>query len=1321
MDPPHQQNDTNSYVRELDAIVLPLSCLSLQADSTVHIQGKCESVPASMLVDTGSSVTLLSTNFARTLSKHAVELSLSPVSTVLKAVNNSAVPVMGGSVVLLSAGNLTVRHKVIVADIAPDVLIGIDFLKAHGCNIDFGRNMLQAGGEDVPLKPAHNANPVVCRVHLAHPVTVPAYSQVFVPAQLRTNDDVALPCSAGFVSPSEKFISKFSTAMSSVVACPDSAGRVWIRLQNMLPQTTTIPKNYEIADFDSDIIIDEDDSGTDSLSSANMPAQEHSCNATHQSSDLPASPDDLFNLRHLDTHAKSAVSAVLNKNADVISQEQFDLGRTDVATHSIRTSTEYPKRQPPRRIPLHQREEVKQHIEQLLDHDIISPSVSPWAAPIVVVRKPDGSIRLCIDYRQLNSVTEKDAFPLPRVDDAIDAMAGARYFSTLDLAAGYWQVELDEAAKAKSAFVTPFGLYEWKRMPFGLCNAPATFQRLMNRVLGDLVPNICLVYLDDIIVFSSSIEEHMSRLQLVFSRLRQAGLKIKPKKCSLLQPSVTYLGFTFSAHGVAPDKSKFSVIEDWSTPSSLKEVRSFVGFASYYRRFVPHFSEIVEPLNRLSQKNAVFNWTDECEQAFIELKSRLTKSPVLAYPDPEQHFILDTDASDIAMGAVLAQKNSHGDEVAIAFASKALTRSQRNMGSTRKELLAAVTFTAHFRHYLLGDQFTLRTDHKALLWLHSFREADGLLARWIERLAVFNYTAVHRPGKQHANADALSRLHHATLPRDESVSVPDQDECESTVHINQISTCPAEENPTKTSPEVSLPNWCESFTVEDLRNAQLKDSDVSTMIGWQEAFLDRPLRSDSAMHGASIQLIRLWSQWKRLRLVDGVLYRVYHPEHSNIPHLQFVVPQSLQPQMLKSVHADVSGSHLGMERTLDTLRKRCYWPFMSSAVRDFCKSCDVCESRKTPVPTAKAPLVQDRPSFPLEKVAIDIMGPLPTTPSGNRYLVVICDYFTKWPEAFPVPDIKAETVAHVLVDGFFCRYGTPYQLHSDRGAQFESKLFQQICELLDIRKSRTTAYRPQSDGLVERMNRTLEQMLSAHVNEHQTNWDRHLQRCLLAYRSSVHSSTKETPAMLMLGHEIHLPVDIMFHAATSEQSSVNTYVISLKNNLQRAFCHAREADAAAQRRQKSYYDKHAKEPKFKPGDYVRLHSPAVKPGTTPKFHRPWRGPYIVLEQIDDVVLRIADKAGTTQTVHVDRLKPWTGPIVTSDVNDSVQPDSVPATENFEYTPAVDYEWDGQQVPVVPAAPVPAPVPVAVPAPVPVVHHYNLRNRLNIQPPQRYAD
>lgn len=450
------------------------------------------------------------------------------------------------------------------------------------------------------------------------------------------------------------------------------------------------------------------------------------------------------------------IEKLLSDYQDVFSQGDHDIGRTDKVTHGIHTTCPAPIRQRPRRSPIGQREEVEKQIQDMLDRGIIKPSASPWSSPVVLVSKKDGSKRFCVDYRALNKHTVKDSFPLPRIDESLDYLAGAKYFCTLDLAAGYWQVPLDEDAKLKSAFVVPGGLFQFEVMPFGLCNAPSTFERLMEAIFRGLQWKTLLIYLDDVIVFGSTVEEVIERLEAVLVRLRDAKLKLKPKKCHLFQTEVLYLGHVVSSNGISTDPAKTDSVRNWPTPTNPTDIRSFLGLASYYRRFVKKFSDVVKPLTALTQKNQPFVWTPECETAFQTMKERLTTSPILAYPQIGVPFVLDTDASNYGIGAVLSQEKE-GKEVVVAYASRTLSKVEQNYCVTRRELLAIVVFLKHFRHYLYGHDVLVRTDHGALRWLMNFKNPEGQVARWLEVISQYRLTLEHRPGRVHSNADGLSR------------------------------------------------------------------------------------------------------------------------------------------------------------------------------------------------------------------------------------------------------------------------------------------------------------------------------------------------------------------------------------------------------------------------------------------------------------------------------------------------------------------------------------------------------------------------------------
>ena len=445
---------------------------------------------------------------------------------------------------------------------------------------------------------------------------------------------------------------------------------------------------------------------------------------------------------------------------NIFSSSSEDIGQTHLAYHNINTTTEVPIRQRAYRTSPAMRVEIQSQVDDLLRRGVIEESYSPWASPIVMVKKKDNTFRFCVDYRALNAVTIRDSHPIPRQDDSIDALSSSTYFSVMDLSSGYWQIPLNPDDKEKTAFTTGTGLYHFNVMPFGLVNAPMTFQRLMEAVLHGLHWSTCLIYLDDCIVLGKTFDDHLRNLEDVFQRFREAGLKLKPSKCQFFRKEVTYLGFTINTGGVLPDPSNTEKVASWPRPHSPTEVRSFIGLASFYRRFIRNFSKIAAPLTNLTHKGAKFNWTEECDNAFDTLKQALVNPPLLAYPDFTKEFILSTDASLTAIGAVLSQVQE-GTERVVAYFSQMLTTAQQKWSTYDRELWAIVASVRHFRHYLRGQEFSIFTDHQPLLGYRKVPIQDdvsGRRARWIVELNAYQFHIKHRKGHQNSNADALSRM-----------------------------------------------------------------------------------------------------------------------------------------------------------------------------------------------------------------------------------------------------------------------------------------------------------------------------------------------------------------------------------------------------------------------------------------------------------------------------------------------------------------------------------------------------------------------------------
>ena len=861
---------------------------------------------------------------------------------------------------------------------------------------------------------------------------------------------------------------------------------------------------------------------------------------------------------------RSKLKNLLLEFSDVFDEH---LRHTTVLTHEINTGNSAPIKQHPRRIPFAHREESERQIIDMLEKGVIRESTSPWSSPIILVKKNDGEMRFCIDYRKLNSVTVGHAHPLPRVDDILDSLGNAQYFSTLDLKSAYWQISVDEKDRHKTAFVTQRGLFEFNRMPFGLVNAPTTFQRAMDLVLSGLCYVICLCYLDDVIVFGRDFEEHCTRLKTVLERLRLHGLRVKPEKCTIAARQVSFLGHVVSDSGIMPDPAKIKAVNNIPSPRNIKDVRSFLGLAGYYRKFIPSFSSIAAPLLHLTQKAASFMWTDACEQAFQRLKQLLCSAPILAYPDFGKDFVLQTDASDYGVGAVLSQLDDSGHEKVIAYASKALTPREQKYSTTEKEALAVVFGTAHFRVYLLGRHFKLITDHNALRWLHTM-EAKGRLARWIMDSQEFDFSVVHRAGRIHNNADALSRLVQPKLPDGTTSTQHEQNPIfVSTIRVKLSSGRTAvvklesskplivdpdgnlvdvHDHPGATCTSPQKVNQIDAITLNptmNLRDSQRADPQLAYIIDLKTRKLPKP-NLTQIQDPALKKWLRHYDQYF---LHVEILYRALGQGSSSHPQHVLLVPSGLQDQVLKSVHDGPLGGHLGITRTEERVRKRFHWPGIRKTVTKHIQLCNVCNHKNSPINRNTAPLGHISVSQPFTFWALDYMGPLPETSRGNKHILVVVDHFTKWCEAFATPDQKASTVAPLLVSRIFSRFGPPAVLHSDQGRNFESTLLHEICNFMGITKTRTTSYHPQCDGQTERQNRTIQAMLSAFASNRRDDWDLWLDSVTFAYNTSKHDALGISPYEVVFGQSPRLPIELKLGMPLKNPSTQNEYLVSIRS------------------------------------------------------------------------------------------------------------------------------------------------------------------------------
>lgn len=1011
----------------------------------------------------------------------------------------------------------------------------------------------------------------------------------------------------------------------------------------------------------------------------------------------PLKNEDQLDIGEMEAADRDLVVALLRQFSEIVEKKEGcpPLSKTGVV-HHINTGDAAPVMERRRRHAVAEHAIIDKEVDTMLKNGVIEEGSGAWGFPVVLVKKKDGSVRFCIDYRSLNAITVKDVYPLPRVDETLEALHGAQRFTSLDLHAGYWQLGVAEEDKPKTAFTTRRGLFQFCRMPFGLCNAPSTFQRLMNCVLRGLTWVCCLVYLDDVIIFTrGSVARHVVELAVVLERLAEAGLSLKATKCTFAATSMEYLGHDLTPEGIKPTSRLVKAVTDFPRPTNETEVRRFVALAGYYRRFMPEFSSRMAPLTKLLRKTSEWTWGDSQEEAFAWAKAWLSKRPVLIYPDYTLPFKLTTDASKTGLGAVLSQDHGSGDQP-VAYASKVNSPRVAKYGISELECLAVVWAVRLFRPHLYGRKFTIVTDHAALKWLMTTKEPAGRLHRWALTLQEYDFDICYRPGKENRVADALSRGPAAesdataleTEADDDRVAggatamlgadgEPADADVPAAAVIRKLVGQDAEAMLSQDEAEMPMTPTSPSAT-EARVTMQMIAADVAKCrrcrgcpSATEDAAVDAELEraADEVVRAAVIRRVEaaetgvvqftdadIKREQEKSVMVQTIKERgAYRGQKAVIDdhglvkitvdggETRIILPAVYWALAFKEAHDSIWAGHLRGPQTYERLQRTYWWPRMREAVFNWVSACQECGSRKARPQAVVPPLRSVRTGDVCDRWAVDVAGPLPVTQHGNRYVIAAVEYTTRYAVAAAVPEHTAKSIARFLMEKVILVYGPMREVMMDGAREFGSQMIAELLELLQTKQATPVPYRPKLLGLVERFHRTWKDMVSLYVDAEQDDWDDFLPCALYAYNGSVHATHGYQPNELMMGRKLRTPAELLRRSNLRRpHQTLDAYHEVLMHDLKTAQELAALALQKEQARQAMYYNQRSGRQKtvFKSKQLVWVYKPARGPGIT-KFGHRWRGPGQIVEAAgyDNYLVKMLE-SGHELVTHCSFLLPY---------------------------------------------------------------------------------
>ncbi|HBS53814.1 MAG TPA: hypothetical protein DD806_07425 [Flavobacterium sp.] len=1129
-----------------------------------------------MLIDNGSDITLVKDNFF----KDSLPLRAKSKCTI-RGVTEGTTESYGSSVLTMNFGDdNNIEHESQIVSkkfgIQADGIIGRDFLTKHKCVIDYDTYTLTINHKDARVEvtlldtlimlPARSE--IIRKLNIEGEQNVLVEQQEIQPGIFCANSISSTTCYVRFINTTDNNVT----------------------LKNFKPKTQKL-ENYHVHENHNEASIN---------AKQNIEKRKRHI---HEQTNIATLPDCYRN----------SVGSICDEYNDVFFVDDDVLGVNNFYKQKIVTINDSPSYIKNYKLPFSQKTEIENQVQDMLREGKIEPSFSPFNSPLLVVNKKTGEQRVVIDYRKINKNIVADKFPLPRIDDILDQLGRAKFFTVLDLKSGFHQVELEKESREITAFSTNSGHYQFNRLPFGLKISPNSFQRMMSIAMAGLTPEAAFLYIDDLVVFGCSIEQHNKNLIRVLERLRKYNLKLNPKKCLFLQHSVTYLGHVISEEGIAPDKTKFDKLEKYPNPENADEVRRFVAFCNYYRKFVPNFAELANPLNALLRKKVEFNWSQKCQEAFEKLKKSLIKHPILQHPNFEKEFTLTTDASNVACGAILSQE-VNGVQLPIAYASKAFSKGEKNKSTIEKELTAIHWAVMNFKPYLYGKKFTIFTDHKPLIYLFTMKNPTSKLTRMRWDLEEFDYEIKYIQGKTNHGADALSRIcidseelkkcqiiqtRSKTRKSNESARYKNKEpEIDQLMVYEELMTkrrrkhveLKFEINKEK-GDEITV----ENTRVQSEKGGQKNRKTMRIEIG--ENLLKDPRQSVkltlALVNNQAEKTLLLSKEDTIFEKIDLEEFKsLANREKNKVKILIYKPPKYIEDEneiskILHNYHHSIVGAHTGVTRMIKRIGIYFKWKNLKQTVVNFVKNCTDCKLNKVTSKIKEPMKITKTPNKSFEIIALDTIGPFSKTPKNNRYALTIQDELTKYVVIIPIPNKEAPTLARAFVEGFVLTFGTVKFVKTDLGTEYVNQVFKNVLELLEIEHRTSTAYHPQTIGGLERNHKTLNEFLRKFVNDDKDDWDDFTKYYEFAYNTTPHSVHKFTPYELVFSKKPLLPIGIETKKI-DPLYNLEDYAKEAKFRLQKAIDRAKKLIIEAKQKTKIDYDKNSKIGNLKIGDIVTL-------------------------------------------------------------------------------------------------------------------------------------